>query len=128
MPRRPPFLIALIIIAIVAAIGSGVHEWRSRPIAKPPARTGEAFTGRPRVVDGDSLELAGDPDEATVGKTIRDPVLTADSQIDVCVNTLDILWSPPVLELCGPRPRVEEALGRGADRLSNDKPHHSPST
>ena len=59
MPRRPPFLIALIIIAIVAAIGSGVHEWRSRPIAKPPARTGEAFTGRPRVVDGDSLELAG---------------------------------------------------------------------
>jgi endonuclease YncB( thermonuclease family) len=59
MPRRPPFLIALIIIAIVAAIGSGVHEWQSRPTAKPPARTGEAFTGRPRVVDGDSLELAG---------------------------------------------------------------------
>ena len=54
-----PFLIALIIIAIVAAIGSGVHEWHSRPPAKPPARTGEAFTGRPRVVDGDSLELAG---------------------------------------------------------------------
>jgi endonuclease YncB( thermonuclease family) len=59
MPRRPPFLIALIIVAIVAAIGSGVHEWHSRPPAKPPARTGEAFTGRPRVVDGDSLELAG---------------------------------------------------------------------
>ena len=59
MPRRPPLLIALIIIAIVAAIGSGVHEWHSRPPAKPPARTGEAFTGRPRVVDGDSLELAG---------------------------------------------------------------------
>jgi endonuclease YncB( thermonuclease family) len=59
MPRRPPFLIALIIIAIVAAIGSGVHEWHSRPPAKPPSRTGETFTGRPRVVDGDSLELAG---------------------------------------------------------------------
>jgi endonuclease YncB( thermonuclease family) len=59
MPRRPPFLIALIIIAIVAAIGSGVHEWHSRPTAKPPSRTGENFTGRPRVVDGDSLELAG---------------------------------------------------------------------
>lgn len=59
MPRRPPFLIALIIIAIVAAIGSGVHEWHSRPTAKPPARTGESFSGRVRVVDGDSLELAG---------------------------------------------------------------------
>jgi len=59
MPRRPPFLIALIIIAIVAAIGSGVHEWHSRPPANPPSRTGESFSGRPRVVDGDSLELAG---------------------------------------------------------------------
>src|SRR5262245_22867054 len=60
MPRRPPFLIALIIVAIVAAIGSGVHEWQ-RPAApaKPPARTGETFTGRARVVDGDSLDLAG---------------------------------------------------------------------
>lgn len=59
MPRRPPFLIALIIIAIVAAIGSGVHEWHSRPAFKPPSRTGESFSGRARVVDGDSLELAG---------------------------------------------------------------------
>lgn len=59
MPRRPPFLIALIIIAIVAAIGGGVREWHSRPPAKPPLRTGESFSGRPRVVDGDSLELAG---------------------------------------------------------------------
>jgi endonuclease YncB( thermonuclease family) len=59
VPRRPPFLIALIIIAIVAAIGSGVHEWHSRPPSKPPSRTGEAFIGRARVVDGDSLELAG---------------------------------------------------------------------
>ena len=56
--RRPPFLIGLLIIAIVAAIGSGVREWHTRPNAAPP-RTGEVITGRPRVVDGDSLEVAG---------------------------------------------------------------------
>jgi hypothetical protein len=83
---------------------------------------------RERVRRFDSLELAADPDDATVGKAIRDPVLTADPQVDVCVNTLDILRSPPVLELCGPRPRIEEALRCGADRLSNDKPDYSPST
>jgi endonuclease YncB( thermonuclease family) len=58
VPRRPPFLIGLLIIAIVAAVGSGVREWHSRPITPPP-RTGEAINGRPRVVDGDSLEVAG---------------------------------------------------------------------
>ena len=58
MPRRPPFLIGLLIIAIVAAIGSGVREWHSRPISAP-ARTGDVISGRPRVVDGDSLEVAG---------------------------------------------------------------------
>ena len=58
MPRRPPFLIGLLIIAIVAAVGSGVREWHSRPIMAP-SRTGDVITGRPRVVDGDSLEVAG---------------------------------------------------------------------
>ena len=59
MPRRPPFLIGLLVIAIVAAIGGGVHEWQRRPPAKPPLPTGAALTGRAHVVDGDSLELAG---------------------------------------------------------------------
>jgi len=58
MPRRPPFLIAILIVAIVAAIGSGVREWHSRPGAPPP-RTGDVIAGRARVVDGDSLEVAG---------------------------------------------------------------------
>ena len=57
MPRRPSFLIGLIIIAIVLAIG-GVREWSGKPAAPPP-RTGDVITGRPRVVDGDSLEVAG---------------------------------------------------------------------
>ena len=56
MPRRPRFLISLLIVAIVVAVG-GVYERNSRPAA--PSRTGEAFSGRARVVDGDSLELAG---------------------------------------------------------------------
>ena len=56
MPRRPHFLISLLIVAIVVAVG-GVYERNSRPAA--PSRTGEAFSGRARVVDGDSLELAG---------------------------------------------------------------------
>src|SRR5690349_7668059 len=58
MPRRPPVLIAILIVAIVVAVGSGIHEWLLPSPASPP-RTGEAITGRPRVVDGDSLELAG---------------------------------------------------------------------
>jgi len=62
VPRRPPFLIGLLIIAIVAAIGGGVREWHARPIFGPifaPRQTGAVITGRPRVVDGDSLEVAG---------------------------------------------------------------------
>ena len=58
MPRRPPFLIGLLIIAIVAAIGGGVREWHTRPIVAP-RQTGAVITGRPRIVDGDSLEVAG---------------------------------------------------------------------
>ena len=58
MPRRPPFLIGLLIIAIVAAIGGGIGEWHSRPIFAP-RQTGAMIAGRPRVVDGDSLEVAG---------------------------------------------------------------------
>ena len=56
MPRRPSFLISLLIVAIVVAVGS-VYERNTKPAAPP--RTGEAFSGRARVVDGDSLELAG---------------------------------------------------------------------
>ncbi len=58
MPRRPPFLIGLLIIAIVAAIGGCVGEWHSRPIFAP-RQIGGVIAGRPRVVDGDSLEVAG---------------------------------------------------------------------
>ncbi len=56
MPRRPQLLVSLLIVAIVVAIG-GVYERNSRPAA--PSRTDEAFSGRARVVDGDSLEIAG---------------------------------------------------------------------
>ena len=62
MPRRPLFLIGLLIVALVAAIGGGVREWHSRPIFGPasaPRQTGAVIAGRPRVVDGDSLEVAG---------------------------------------------------------------------
>ena len=62
MPRRPPFLVGLLIIAIVAAISGGVQEWHMRPIFGPiqaPRQTGAIIAGRPRVVDGDSLEVAG---------------------------------------------------------------------
>lgn len=59
MPRRPPILIAILIVAIVAAIGGGVREWHSRPPIPPPQQTGGVIAGFPRVVDGDSLEVAG---------------------------------------------------------------------
>ena len=60
MPRRPPFLLALIIIALAAAIGGGVQEWRTRPVAAPPPpQIGAAIVGRARVVDGDTLDVAG---------------------------------------------------------------------
>jgi endonuclease YncB( thermonuclease family) len=58
VPRRPPFLIGLLVIAIVAAIGGGVREWQARPPAKP-LPIGAALAGHARVIDGDSLELAG---------------------------------------------------------------------
>ena len=56
MPRRPSFFISLLIVAIVVTVGT-MYERNTRPAAPP--RTGEAFSGRARVVDGDSLELAG---------------------------------------------------------------------
>lgn len=59
MPRRPPILIAILIVAIVAAIGGGVREWHARPPIPPPRQTGGLIAGYPRVVDGDSLEVAG---------------------------------------------------------------------
>ena len=57
MPRRPPFLIGLIVVALIAAIGGGLHERLARPSA--PSPTGLAVSGNARVVDGDSLELGG---------------------------------------------------------------------
>ena len=59
MPRRPPILIAILIVAIIAAIGGGVREWHSRPPIPPPQQTGGVISGQARIVDGDSLELAG---------------------------------------------------------------------
>lgn len=56
MPRRSHFLIWLVIIAIVAAIGGGLRECRTSPA---PRSTGETISGRARVLDGDSLEIAG---------------------------------------------------------------------
>ena len=58
MPRRPPLLISVLIVAIVVGVGS-YYERNMRPAAPPPAHTGDAFSGHPRVVDGDSLEVAG---------------------------------------------------------------------
>ncbi len=57
MPRRPPLLIGLIVVALIAAIGGGVHERLARPSAPRP--TGLPIAGRAHVVDGDSLEVAG---------------------------------------------------------------------
>jgi endonuclease YncB( thermonuclease family) len=59
VPRRPRILIAILIVAIVAAIGGGVREWHARPPIPPPSQTGGAISGPARVVDGDSLEVAG---------------------------------------------------------------------
>ncbi len=58
MPRRPPLLISVLIVAIVVGVGS-YYERSMKPAPPAPTRTGEAFSGNPRVVDGDSLELAG---------------------------------------------------------------------
>ena len=52
MRRGPSLLIWLVIIALGAAIAEGVREWRMMRGSAPLA-------GHPRVVDGDSLELAG---------------------------------------------------------------------
>ncbi|MBM3530547.1 MAG: thermonuclease family protein [Alphaproteobacteria bacterium] len=58
MRRRTSFLVWLLIIAVAAALA---ELWRSGPalLGRPPAATGEAFSGRARVVDGDSLEVSG---------------------------------------------------------------------
>jgi endonuclease YncB( thermonuclease family) len=58
VPRKPPILIGLVLIAAIAALGASIEEWLERP-ARPPAATGAAIAGRARVVDGDSLEVAG---------------------------------------------------------------------
>ncbi len=60
MTRAKTFLVWLVIIAVVAAVGGALREWREpRREALAPAPTGAEFTGRARVVDGDSLEVAG---------------------------------------------------------------------
>ena len=48
----------ILIATVLAAISGGVREWHSRP-ASPPQPTGGVISGVPRVVDGDSLEVAG---------------------------------------------------------------------
>lgn len=59
MRRGRSFLIWLVIIALGAALAEGVREWRTMRASAPPASTGVAFSGRARVSDGDSLEIAG---------------------------------------------------------------------
>jgi endonuclease YncB( thermonuclease family) len=58
MRGRKSLLIWLLIIAVAA---SAAELWRAAPVllGLPPAATGEAFSGHARVVDGDSLEIAG---------------------------------------------------------------------
>jgi endonuclease YncB( thermonuclease family) len=60
MKRAQTYLVWVIDIAVEAAIGAGVQEWRG-PRTKPPvpAPRGAEFSGRARVVDGDSLEIGG---------------------------------------------------------------------
>jgi endonuclease YncB( thermonuclease family) len=57
-------LIGLLIIALAAAIAQGVHEFRlpapTAPRIGPPPAIGATVTGRAHVVDGDSLEVAGE--------------------------------------------------------------------
>ena len=36
-----------------------MQKWIPRSAPKPPPRTGETISGRPRVVDGDTLDVAG---------------------------------------------------------------------
>ncbi len=48
-------LIWLVIIAVGAAIAQYVQDQRKPSPAEPPKPTGNAITGRARVVDGDSL-------------------------------------------------------------------------
>jgi endonuclease YncB( thermonuclease family) len=59
--RGGSFLISLLIVALVAAIAEGVREWGAMRDHAPrlPDATGAPLTGRARVVDGDSLEIAG---------------------------------------------------------------------
>jgi hypothetical protein len=47
MTRAKSFLVWLVIIAVVAAIGGALREWREpRREAPAPAPTGAEFTGR----------------------------------------------------------------------------------
>jgi endonuclease YncB( thermonuclease family) len=57
LPVRSPksFLIWLVVIAVIATI---LHVARE-PVAAPP-RTGPSIVGRAKVLDGDSLEIAGE--------------------------------------------------------------------
>jgi endonuclease YncB( thermonuclease family) len=54
-------LIWLLIFAAGVAVVSAMREWRApAPSASPPA-SGATITGRAKVIDGDSLEIAGEP-------------------------------------------------------------------
>jgi endonuclease YncB( thermonuclease family) len=58
MTRAKSFVMWLVIIAVLAAVGAAIKEWRGPPReARAPAPRGEPLSGRARVVDGDSLEI-----------------------------------------------------------------------
>jgi endonuclease YncB( thermonuclease family) len=60
MTRAKSLLVWLVIIAVAAAAGAAIQEWRGPSREAPaPAPRGAEFSGRARVVDGDSLEIGG---------------------------------------------------------------------
>jgi hypothetical protein len=45
------------------------------------------------------FEVAGNPHDRSVRKTIADPVTAANSEIDLCVDAVDTRRAPPLLEM-----------------------------
>jgi endonuclease YncB( thermonuclease family) len=68
LPVRSPasFLFWLIVVAIAAALTQGVRELGLWVRGGPPAAArhmhpGQTLSGRARIIDGDTIELAGEP-------------------------------------------------------------------
>ena len=55
----------------------------------------------------DCLELAADPDYATIGKTVCNSIFSADLKVDACIDALDARRTPPRHQLLRTRPRLE---------------------